>query len=114
MEGLPVTVRFLDPPLHEFVPHTKEQQLDLAKSIGITHAEFLKRADALKESNPMMGHRGVRLGVTYPEITAMQARAISEAASDINETVYQNAGTAVTVRTKARNMTVSFLFLLSI
>ena len=83
MEGLPVTIRFLDPPLHEFVPHTKEQQIDLAKSIGISHAEFLKRADALKENNPMMGHRGVRLGVTYPEITAMQARAIFEAAAEI-------------------------------
>ncbi len=83
MEGLPVTIRFLDPPLHEFVPHSIEQQKELAKSIGITLKEFQKRADALKESNPMMGHRGVRLGITYPEITRMQARAIFEAAAEI-------------------------------
>lgn len=85
MKGLPVTIRFLDPPLHEFVPHSKEQQEELAKSIGITMRELRKRADALKESNPMMGHRGVRLGITYPEITKMQARAIFEAAADIEK-----------------------------
>ncbi|MEA4862367.1 MAG: pyruvate, phosphate dikinase [Victivallaceae bacterium] len=84
MDGLPVTVRFLDPPLHEFIPHTREQQIELAKSIGITHEEFLKRAEVLKENNPMMGHRGVRLGITYPEITEMQARAVLEAAAELS------------------------------
>ena len=83
MAGKPVTIRFLDPPLHEFIPHTREQQQELAQSIGISHEEFLKRAEALKESNPMMGHRGVRLGVTYPEISAMQARAILESAVEL-------------------------------
>ena len=85
MAGLPVTIRFLDPPLHEFIPHTRDQQLELSRSIGISHAEFLRRAEALKENNPMMGHRGVRLGVTYPEVTAMQARAILEAAAELRK-----------------------------
>ncbi|MBO4304760.1 MAG: pyruvate, phosphate dikinase, partial [Lentisphaeria bacterium] len=83
MEGLSVTVRLLDPPLHEFVPHSADQQKELAKAMGITLADLQKRSDALKENNPMMGHRGVRLGVTYPEITAMQARAIFECAAEI-------------------------------
>ena len=85
MKGLPVTVRLLDPPLHEFIPHTKEQQEELSKSIGITLKEFLVRAESLKESNPMMGHRGVRLGVTYPEVTAMQIRAILEASAELGK-----------------------------
>ena len=83
MKGFPVTVRLLDPPLHEFVPHEKAKQEELAKALGISMADFEKRADALKESNPMMGHRGVRLGVTYPEITEMQVRAIFESAAEI-------------------------------
>ncbi len=83
MAGLPVTVRLLDPPLHEFVPHQKEQLKDLAKSLKVDMGELEKRISVLKESNPMMGHRGVRLGVTYPEITEMQARAVLEAAAEL-------------------------------
>jgi pyruvate,orthophosphate dikinase len=83
MEGLPVTIRLLDPPLHEFVPRDEKQQAELSKSLGISAAEFASRADALHETNPMMGHRGVRLGVTYPEVTEMQVRAIFEAAAEL-------------------------------
>ncbi|MDD3725815.1 MAG: pyruvate, phosphate dikinase [Candidatus Ratteibacteria bacterium] len=83
MNGLPVTIRLLDPPLHEFVPKREEEQEKLAKSLGITMEEFKKRAEALHETNPMMGHRGVRLGITYPEITEMQVRAIFEATAEI-------------------------------
>jgi pyruvate,orthophosphate dikinase len=83
MEGLPVTIRLLDPPLHEFVPHQKEQLDNLAQSLNISLEELEKRAQGLRESNPMMGHRGVRLGVTYPEISEMQVRAIFEAAAEL-------------------------------
>ncbi len=85
MEGLPVTIRLLDPPLHEFVPQGKDKQAEIAKALKITVDEVKKRGEALHESNPMMGHRGVRLGVTFPEITAMQARAIFEAAAELNK-----------------------------
>jgi len=83
MEGLPVTIRLLDPPLHEFVPQGAEKQAELAAALGITQEEVRKRGEKLHENNPMMGHRGVRLGITYPEITAMQVRAIFEAAAEI-------------------------------
>lgn len=83
MNGLPVTIRLLDPPLHEFVPKQKDEQVRLAKSLGISMAKFKKRVDALHESNPMMGHRGVRLGVTYPEVTEMQVRAIFESTAEL-------------------------------
>jgi pyruvate,orthophosphate dikinase len=83
MDGLPVVVRLLDPPLHEFVPEGEEKCQALAKSLGIDMEELSKRAEALHESNPMMGHRGVRLGVTYPEVTAMQARALFESAAEL-------------------------------
>ncbi len=83
MAGLPVTIRLLDPPLHEFVPHEEDKQIELAKSLGISHKELKLRAESLRESNPMLGHRGVRLGVTYPEITEMQVRAIFEAAAEL-------------------------------
>lgn len=83
MDGLPVTIRMIDPPLHEFVPQDANQQRDLANSLGISHEDFEKRANALHESNPMMGHRGVRLGVTFPEITEMQIRAIFESAAEL-------------------------------
>lgn len=83
MNGFPVTVRLMDPPLHEFIPRDEAQQQNIAKSLGITVQEFARRADALHESNPMMGHRGVRLGVTYPEVTEMQVRAIFEAAAEL-------------------------------
>ena len=83
MDGLPVVIRLLDPPLHEFVPRKKEKLEALAKDLGITLAELEKRAADLHESNPMMGHRGVRLGVTYPEVSRMQIRAILEAAAEL-------------------------------
>ena len=83
MEGFPVVIRLLDPPLHEFVPKREDEREKLAASLGISKEEFDKRADALHESNPMMGHRGVRLGITYPEITQMQVRAILEASAEL-------------------------------
>jgi pyruvate, orthophosphate dikinase len=83
MNGLPVTIRLLDPPLHEFVPQETEKRAELATSLGISLEELQKRADSLHETNPMMGHRGVRLGVTYPEITEMQVRAILESAAEL-------------------------------
>ncbi|KPK63580.1 pyruvate phosphate dikinase [candidate division WOR_3 bacterium SM23_42] len=83
MDGLPVVMRLLDPPLHEFVPREKGKLEQLAKDLNISSEELIQRADALHESNPMMGHRGVRLGVTYPEITTMQVRAIFEAAAEL-------------------------------
>jgi len=83
MEGLPVTIRLLDPPLHEFVPQGTEKQAELARALGITPAEVKKRGEELHESNPMMGHRGVRLGITYPEVTEMQVRAIFESAAEL-------------------------------
>jgi len=83
LKGLPATIRLLDPPLHEFLPHTKEQQLDLANKIGMKVETIIQRVAELHEFNPMLGHRGCRLGVAYPEITEMQARAIFEAAADV-------------------------------
>jgi pyruvate,orthophosphate dikinase len=83
MEGRPVTIRLLDPPLHEFVPHDEEKLAALARELGVDMGELHKRADALRENNPMLGHRGVRLGITYPEITEMQVRAILEAAAEL-------------------------------
>jgi pyruvate,orthophosphate dikinase len=85
MQGLPVTIRTIDPPLHEFVPHQEEQLAELAKSLDIGLDELERRAANLRESNPMMGHRGVRLGVTYPEVTEMQVRAIFEAAAELQK-----------------------------
>lgn len=84
MDGLPVTIRTLDPPLHEFVPHSKAQQLEIAKSLGIDPSEIRRRGEDLMETNPMMGHRGVRLGISYPEITEMQIRAVFEAAAELS------------------------------
>jgi pyruvate,orthophosphate dikinase len=83
MNGLPVTIRLIDPPLHEFVPHNEENLKVLANDLGISYEELNERAQSLCESNPMMGHRGVRLGITYPEITEMQVRAIFEATSEL-------------------------------
>ncbi|MBT3209401.1 MAG: pyruvate, phosphate dikinase [Bacteroidetes bacterium] len=83
MAGLPVTVRLLDPPLHEFVPHEEENQTEMAKEMGITVKVIKQKVEDLHEFNPMLGHRGCRLGNTYPEITEMQARAIIEAALDL-------------------------------
>jgi pyruvate,orthophosphate dikinase len=80
MKGLPVTIRLLDPPLHEFLPHTEAEIADVAKSMGADPRKLMDRAKALHEFNPMLGFRGVRLAIAYPEIAEMQARAIFEAA----------------------------------
>lgn len=85
MKGYPVTIRLLDPPLHEFVPHSEDKLRALAGELGVDMGELHKRAESLSENNPMLGHRGVRLGVTYPEITEMQVRAILEAAAEITK-----------------------------
>jgi len=82
LKGLPATIRFLDPPLHEFLPNSAESQLDLAKKLGIPVEKIINRVHELHEFNPMLGFRGCRLGIKYPEITAMQARAVFEAAAD--------------------------------
>lgn len=83
MKGYPVTIRLLDPPLHEFVPHDVEKLHELSKELGISMSVLRRRVLALHENNPMLGHRGVRLGVSYPEITEMQIRAILEATAEI-------------------------------
>jgi len=83
MHDLPVTVRLLDPPLHEFVPHEEENQQEMAEEMGISLEEIKAKVESLHEFNPMLGHRGCRLGITYPEITEMQARAIIEAALNL-------------------------------
>ena len=80
MKGMPVTIRLIDPPLHEFVPHDKAKQAELAKDLGISPETVARRVDQLHEANPMLGHRGCRLSITYPEILEMQVRAIIEAA----------------------------------
>jgi pyruvate, orthophosphate dikinase len=85
LKGFPATIRFLDPPLHEFLPNSKDQQADLAKKLGIDMAKIEQRVHELHEFNPMLGFRGCRLGIRYPEITAMQARAVFEAAADANK-----------------------------
>jgi pyruvate,orthophosphate dikinase len=83
MDGLPVTIRLLDPPLHEFLPHTEDEMQQVADAAGLPLDAVKHRAAALHESNPMLGHRGCRLGVTYPEIYAMQSRALFEAAKEV-------------------------------
>ena len=83
MDGLPVTIRLLDPPLHEFVPHEEENQKEMAKEMGISIKAVIDKVASLHEFNPMLGHRGCRLGNTYPEISEMQARAIIEAAMNL-------------------------------
>jgi pyruvate,orthophosphate dikinase len=85
LKGYPATIRFLDPPLHEFLPHTKEQQFDLARKLNIPVEKIQQRVHELHEFNPMLGFRGCRLGIRYPEITAMQARAVFEAAAEANK-----------------------------
>ncbi|MDP1854076.1 MAG: pyruvate, phosphate dikinase [Candidatus Omnitrophota bacterium] len=83
MDGYPVVIRLLDPPLHEFVPRQAEKLGELARELNISLEELAKRAEFLHESNPMMGHRGVRLGVTYPEVSSMQIRAVFESAAEL-------------------------------
>jgi pyruvate,orthophosphate dikinase len=89
LKGLPATIRFLDPPLHEFLPNQADQQADLARKLGIPAEKIVHRVHELHEFNPMLGFRGCRLGIKYPEITAMQARAIFEAAADANKQGYK-------------------------
>ncbi len=88
MDGLPVNIRLLDPPLHEFVPHDLEGQKTMAKEMGVSVEEIQKRVNSLAENNPMLGHRGCRLGITFPEITAMQTRAILGAACQLKKEGY--------------------------
>jgi len=83
LKGFPATIRFLDPPLHEFLPHDKENQADLARKLGISAEKIANRVHELHEFNPMLGFRGCRLGIKYPEITRMQSRAVFEAAADV-------------------------------
>jgi pyruvate,orthophosphate dikinase len=83
MDNLPVTIRLLDPPLHEFIPRSRDNQMEIADALHIDIEEVAKRSELLKESNPMIGHRGVRLGITFPEITRMQIRAIFEVSAEL-------------------------------
>jgi len=83
MDGYPVIIRTLDPPLHEFLPHTDQEIEELARQMGVPFNKLKERAESLKESNPMLGHRGCRLGISHPEITEMQAQAIFEAACEV-------------------------------
>ena len=85
MDGLPVNIRLLDPPLHEFVPHDLAGQETMAKEMGVDLATIQRRVESLAENNPMLGHRGCRLGITFPEITAMQTRAILSAACELKK-----------------------------
>src|SRR5688500_938072 len=85
MKGLPVTIRLLDPPLHEFLPHNDQDQVALARSLGVTPDQIRNRVEQLHEANPMLGHRGDRLAITYPEILEMQVRAIIEAACEVKK-----------------------------
>jgi pyruvate,orthophosphate dikinase len=85
MNGLPVTIRTLDPPLHEFLPHTEREVRDLAGKMGVAYEKINAKIESLHEANPMLGHRGCRLGIAYPEITEMQARAVFEAACEVKQ-----------------------------
>ena len=85
MDGCPVNIRLLDPPLHEFVPHDLKGQKEMAKEMGVSVEDIQRRVDSLAENNPMLGHRGCRLGITFPEITAMQTRAILSAACELKK-----------------------------
>ena len=85
MQGYPVTIRYLDPPLHEFLPNLDQDIEALAKDMGITFEELKATVVSLHETNPMLGHRGVRLAVTYPEIAVMQTTAVIEAAIEVNK-----------------------------
>jgi len=89
MDGLPVTIRLLDPPLHEFLPHEEENQKEMAEEMGVSVEKVKSKIASLHEFNPMLGHRGCRLGITYPEITKMQARAIFEAACILTKDKYK-------------------------
>src|SRR5947207_15834753 len=85
MKGFPVTIRTLDPPLHEFLPHDEKGQAEMAKELGVSADIIHQRVKALHEFNPMLGFRGCRLGIVFPEITEMQARAVIEAACNVQK-----------------------------
>src|SRR5207248_3776972 len=85
LNGLPATIRFLDPPLHEFLPQDHAQQNELANKLGVPVEQISRRVHELHEFNPMLGHRGCRLGTTFPEISEMQSRAIFEAAAEVQK-----------------------------
>ena len=85
MSGLPVTIRLLDPPLHEFLPSTDKEIMEVANSVNIHVKEVVSRIDELHEHNPMLGHRGCRLGISFPEIYEMQCRAIFEALAELKK-----------------------------
>jgi pyruvate,orthophosphate dikinase len=85
LKGLPATIRFLDPPLHEFLPNTEDQQKDLAAKLKVPFEHIARRVEELHEFNPMLGHRGCRLGISFPEVTEMQSRAIFEAAAEVQK-----------------------------
>ncbi len=85
MGGLPVTVRLLDPPLHEFLPRTEKEINEVANVVGLSFKEVESRIDELHEQNPMLGHRGCRLGISFPEIYEMQCRAIFEALVELKK-----------------------------
>tara|TARA_B100001769_G_scaffold101603_1_gene78639 strand:- start:21 stop:599 length:579 start_codon:yes stop_codon:yes gene_type:complete len=91
MQGLPVTVRLLDPPLHEFLPKSDKEIFEVAKVVGVDKKEVESRIDELHEQNPMLGHRGCRLGISFPEIYEMQCRAIFEALTDLKMNKHKSA-----------------------
>ena len=97
MRGLPVTIRLLDPPLHEFLPNSRSEMEEVAKAAGVSTDHVAQRAAMLKESNPMLGHRGCRLGITYPEVYEMQARAIFEAATLVKQETGETVETEIMI-----------------
>ncbi len=97
MRGLPVTIRLLDPPLHEFLPNSRAEMEEVAKAAGVSTDHVAQRAAMLKESNPMLGHRGCRLGITYPEVYEMQARAIFEAATLVKQETGETVETEIMI-----------------
>ncbi|WP_411820784.1 pyruvate, phosphate dikinase [Hyphococcus formosus] len=109
MSGLPVTIRLLDPPLHEFLPHSDEEIEEVAKSSGMDAQKLKDRAHKLHEFNPMLGHRGCRLGVSYPEISEMQARAIMEAACNIAKETGEKVTPEIMIPLVAKREELAFL-----
>jgi len=97
MRGLPVTIRLLDPPLHEFLPNSRAEMEEVAKAAGVSTDHVAQRAAMLKESNPMLGHRGCRLGITYPEVYEMQVRAIFEAATLVKQETGETVETEIMI-----------------
>jgi pyruvate,orthophosphate dikinase len=109
MRGLPVTIRLLDPPLHEFLPHSDDEIDEVAKSSGMDAGKLKDRAHKLHEFNPMLGHRGCRLGVSYPEIYEMQVRAIMEAACQVAKETGENVTPEIMIPLVAKRAELSFL-----